>query len=68
MARRDSLVLRVAAAWTAFIWVVFVRNIAGDPHRSTGFKVVHVTLAIISIAFAVAIWRIATRARQRVDR
>jgi len=59
---RDSMILRAAAVWTAFVWVTFIRNIAGDDH-STGFKVVHITLAVISIGFAVLIWRVATRAR-----
>ena len=57
------MILRTAAVWTAFVWLTFVRNIAGDNH-STAFKVVHITLAVISVGFAVLIWRVAGRARR----
>ena len=62
---RDRFVLRAAAAWTVFVWAVFVKNIVGDSHHSTGFKVVHVVLAIVSVAFAFAIWTVASRKRLR---
>ena len=65
------MILRAAAAWTLFIWVTRIRNILGDETRSTGFKAVHVALAVVSVAFAVAIWRVASKsrrnARDRVD-
>ena len=71
MSRRDAIILRSAAAWTLFIWVTRIRNILGDESRDTSFKVVHVTLAVVSVAFAAAIWRVASRnrrsARDRVD-
>lgn len=57
--------LRVAAGWTVFVWAVFVRNILRDHTRSTGFKVVHVVLAMVSIAFAIAIWAVASAASRR---
>ena len=65
MSRTDALVLRVAAAWTIFIWVTRIRNILGDATRSTGFKVVHSVLALVSVAFAVAILGVASRNRRR---
>lgn len=65
MSRRDAIILRAAAAWTLFIWVTRIRNIVGDETRSAGFKAVHVALAVVSVAFAVAIWRVASRSRQR---
>ncbi len=58
------MILRAAAAWTLFIWVTRIRNILGDETRSTGFKAVHVALAVVSVAFAVAIWRVAAKSRQ----
>lgn len=64
MSFADALVLRAAAAWTVFIWVTRIGNILGDDRRSTGFKAVHVVLALISIAFAVAIWAVARRNRK----
>ena len=61
MSRRDALLLRSASIWTVFIWVVFVRNLFKNSH-GFGFRAVHLTLAAVSVAFAVGIWRIASRA------
>ncbi len=65
MARRDARILRLAAVWTVVIWAVFVRNLLGDESRPFGFKAVHLTLAVVSVGFAVAIWRIASRSVRR---
>lgn len=65
MSRVDAVILRTAAAWTIFIWVTRIRNILGDDARSTGFKVVHSVLALVSVAFAVAILAVASRNRRR---
>lgn len=65
MTRTDALILRTAAVWTVFIWVTRIRNILGDDTRSTGFKAVHTVLAIVSVAFAVAVWAVASRNRKR---
>ncbi len=65
MSRIDALILRSAAVWTIFIWVTRIRNILGDDTRSTGFKVVHSLLALVSVAFAIAILGVASRNRRR---
>ena len=65
MSRTDVLILRAASVWTVFIWVTRIRNILGDETRSTSFKVVHSALAVVSVAFAVAIWGVASRHRRR---
>ncbi len=62
MSRRDVLLLRAASLWTSFVWAVFVKNLLGDRGRAVGFKVVHVTLAVISVTFAVGMWRVASKA------
>jgi hypothetical protein len=63
--RADVRILLAAAAWTVFVWGNRILNILRDDEdRSTGFIVVHVALAVISVAFAVAIARIALRARR----
>jgi hypothetical protein len=71
VSRRDAIILRSAALWTVFIWVTRIRNILGDETRDTSFKVVHVALAVVSVTFAAAIWRVASRSRRgtrdRVD-
>ncbi len=62
MRARDGLILRAAAIWTVWVWGTRIWNIVGDDDRSAGFKAVHTVLAVVSIAFAVAIWRVAARA------
>ncbi len=56
----------VAAAWTVFVWVNRLVNLAGDD-RSTAFIAVHAVLALISLALAVPVgvvgWRLARGAR-----
>jgi len=64
--RRAAAFLYTFAGWTLFVWVVFIRNIAKDHTHSSGFKVVHITLAVISIGFAAGATLVVRRARQRV--
>jgi len=61
--RRQALLLRAFCAWTVFVWVVFVRNILRDDTHTTGFKVVHTVLAVVSVAFAVAAWIVVRQLR-----
>ena len=65
MTHRQALLLRAFAIWTAYIWVTLVWNIWHDHTRGhgVGFKTVHTVLAVISIAFAVAAWRVVTAVR-----
>ena len=65
MTRRAAWVLLAAAGWTFFVWITFIRNIVGQDDRSTGFKVVHIVLAVISIGFGVAIAVIGARSLRR---
>ena len=65
MTRADALILRTVAAWTIFVWVTRIRNILGDETTSTGFKAVHSVLALVSVAFAIAILGVASRNRRR---
>jgi succinate-acetate transporter protein len=65
MSSRDRLWLRVTVGWTLFVWLVFTRNIVGDAKHSFGFKAVHVALAVVSIALALGVWKIASRGRSR---
>ena len=61
--RRAATFLYVFAGWTLFVWVVFIRNISKDHTHTTGFKVVHITLAVISIAFAAGCVAVVRRTR-----
>jgi hypothetical protein len=59
--RRVSILLLAAGGWTLFIWVTRLVNMAGED-RSAGFIVVHAALAVISIAFGIAIGIVGWRA------
>jgi hypothetical protein len=65
MNRREALVLRAFAVWTVYVWGTRIWNVIGDDDRSTGFKAVHVGLAVISVAFAVFAWRVVGNIRRR---
>ncbi len=67
MSRRDNLLLRLTSAWTVLIWAVFVKNQVGDDTTSTGFKVVHLTLAAVSIVLALLVWGVARRNQARSE-
>ena len=67
MTTRHALVLRAFALWTVWVWGTRIWNVIGDDERGTAFKVVHVVLAVVSVAFAVATWVIVRRERARRD-
>jgi len=50
VSRRVAWFLIALCAWTLYVWITRVVIIAGQD-QTTGFKVVHDTLAAISIAF-----------------
>jgi hypothetical protein len=60
--RRQALLLRAFAVWTVYIWLTLVWNILHDhtTGHGTAFKAVHIVLAVISLTFAVAAWRVVT--------
>jgi hypothetical protein len=59
--RGRAAVLLAASAWTLWVWVTRIWNIVGDPAHGLGFKLVHSALAVVSVAFAVAIGLIGLR-------
>ncbi len=61
----DRLLVRANVVWTAVIWLVFIRNLVRDPSRSTGFRVVHLGIAAVSLAFAAGLWALTVRERRR---
>lgn len=65
MNRRQALVIRVFAAWTVWVWATRIWNVVGEDDRSAGFKLVHVGLALVSVALAVVTWGIVRRVRDR---
>lgn len=65
MSRTGTILLRANVVWTTIIWSVFVRNLFNGPARSTGFKVVHLTIATVSVGFAAALWMMTLRNRRQ---
>lgn len=61
LSRRSALLLLAAGAWTLYVWVTRLWIMAGQD-ESVGFKVVHGVLAIVSIAFGLAVGRLGWRA------
>jgi len=64
VSRRAAGFLYVFAGWTVFVWAVFIKNIAKSHQFSTGFKAIHIVLAIISIAFAAGCFTVVRRVRR----
>lgn len=64
MTRNQAIVLRAAALWTFYVWITRIWNIVQDSTTSTAFKAVHSILAVVSIAFAVAILVVASKNRR----
>lgn len=67
MSKRDALLLRVFAGWTIFIWATRIQNIVRDtdPAHGFAFKAVHIVLAGVSVALALAALGVVARARRR---
>ena len=65
MTRRQSRILLAAAIWTLYVWISRLVIMSGQD-ESTGFKVVHGVLAMVSISFALAIGKIGWDARRRL--
>lgn len=60
LTRGKSVFLLLFGVWSWFIWVTLVINVAADPRAfvagsATAFFYVHLTLAVISVAFGTAI-------------
>ena len=63
MDKRAAVVLRTSAIWAVWVWVVLIKNMISDHNNALSFRLVHIGLAVISIAFAVATWLIVHRLR-----
>lgn len=68
--RTRSTLLLAAAAWTIWVWATRIWNIVNDPAHDAAFKAVHSLLALVSIAFGIALAVVGLRMRReaRADR
>jgi hypothetical protein len=62
--RARSTLLLAASAWTIWIWVTRIWNILGDAAHDAAFKAVHSLLALVSVAFGVALAVLGLRMRR----
>ena len=62
--RARSTLLLAAAAWTVWVWVTRIWNIVGDPAHDAAFKLVHSLLALVSVAFGIALAVVGLRMRR----
>jgi hypothetical protein len=62
--RNRANLLLAAAAWTLYVWGTRIWNIVGDPAHDFRFKAVHTLLALVSVAFAVALGVVGLRMRR----
>ena len=64
---REALILRAFAVWTVYVWVTRIGTVIGDHQHGHGFafKAIHVTLAVVSIAFAALCFWIVRNVRRR---
>jgi hypothetical protein len=61
MSRGQANILRAFSLWTVFVWVIRFKNVLD--HGGVKFIAVHSVLIAISVAFAVASWRVVTQNR-----
>ncbi|CAB4815966.1 MAG: hypothetical protein F2903_04940 [Actinobacteria bacterium] len=68
MSRTSVWVLRVSAVWSIWVWAVLVKNMLNDHNHGLSFRVVHIILAVISLAFAVVTILIAQKMSSQLRR
>jgi hypothetical protein len=66
VSRRAAWLLIALCAWTLYVWISRLFIMAGQD-ESTGFKVVHGVLAVISLVFGLAAGWIGFRRLRRAD-
>ncbi len=51
-----SLLLRASVVWSVLVWAVLIKNMITDATHPTLFRVVHIVIAVVSLAFASVSW------------
>ena len=62
--RSRSTLLLAAAAWTIWVWATRIWNIVNEPAHDAAFKAVHSLLALVSVAFGIALAVVGRRMRR----
>jgi hypothetical protein len=53
---KASYLIKAMCLWTFFVWGVLIKNMVTMEDETLGFRLVHIGLALVSIAFAAAVW------------
>lgn len=61
ISRRSALFLVVFAAWNAFVWATFVKNVYPD-HHFDGFFLIHLAIGGLTTAMGIIAGYIGVRA------
>jgi hypothetical protein len=64
MSRQASLLLRAFAIFTTWVWIVMIRDAIVGSHLSVSFRLIHLAIGIVSVAFSIVTWQIASNARR----
>jgi hypothetical protein len=64
MTKGQANLLRAFSIWTVFVWGTRIKNVFSQ-HKGWKFEVVHVSLAVVSVIFALGCWRVVTQNRGR---
>lgn len=65
LTRRHAWLLLGIAVWNVVIWGVFIKNLAADHGRPTGFYVAHTVLIIVNLIIAILLGVLGLRAWRR---
>lgn len=57
---RSKWLLRAFCLWTFFTWSVLIKNMITSDEE-LAFRLVHISLAVISIGLAAAVWPLSKR-------
>lgn len=72
LTRRTSFLLVLAGLWPLLVWPNFIRVVATDPRAfdggPTAYLIVHVTLAVVSMATGAAVVAVGVRGWRRAAR
>ena len=65
LTRRHGWLFLSIAAWNLITYTVFIKNLAADDGRPTGFYVAHTVLIIVNLAIAAVLAALGMRVLRR---
>lgn len=62
--KKLPLLLKASVGWSALVWAVLIKNMITDDSHPVSFRLVHISIAVVSLAFASVSWIAARRLSQ----